>query len=235
MQPFVIAPDGSGTGVVGPVLIQGGVPMQLFWCATARDRVSNAGDSNSSSVRERDLVYMRGLKERISIVSNNAASWKWRRICFTAKGINGSFAPQIDALETSSGWVRLLTNQFGTNLGNLLRTLVFKGTFNQDWNDVFTANLDTNRISVKYDKVRILASGNQSGKYFDTKLWHPMNHNLQYSNDENGEGESGDNHSTVGRAGMGDYYIMDFFASAAGDSADRLFFGPEATLYWHER
>lgn len=233
MLPVVAANDGTAT-VPGPLTINGNQPMMLLWCATARDRVSNVGRDNASSVRESDLVYMRGLKEKINIVTTTQASWHWRRICFTAKGVN-QFLTAVDALETSAGWVRLLTNINNTTSGNNILGYVFKGTQGVDWYDAFTAKVDTNRVSIKYDQTRNFSSGNAQGRYFKHKNWFPMNQNLMYSNDEAGESESNDNHSTLGRAGMGDYYVLDFITCATGQSADTMLFTPEATLYWHEK
>lgn len=231
----VTATSTGGTPTPGPLIIPGNVPVQLVWCATARDRASTLGSDTVSSVRERDVCYMRGLKERISVVTNNGAAWKWRRICFTAKGLNANFGAGVDSLETSAGWVRLVANQNNTTMGNFLLQYMFKGAQGVDWADAFTAKVDTNRISVKYDKLFRLSSGNSQGKYFDRKFWHSMNHNLVYSNDEAGESEGNDNHSTLGRAGMGDYYVVDFIVCSTNQSGDTLTMNPEATLYWHER
>lgn len=62
-----------------------------------------------------------------------------------------------------------------------------------------------------------------------------MNKNLVFSNDEAGETETSDAFSTVGKAGMGDFYIYDIFQSIGTDAAQHLAFEPQATLYWHEK
>ena len=73
----------------------------FIWCATARDRTAGvSGSPNANSVRESDLVFMRGLKERITIATDSDMSWRWRRICFTKKGPNGLTNP-IYALSTT--------------------------------------------------------------------------------------------------------------------------------------
>lgn len=231
----VTATSAGQTPAQAPLTIPGNVPVQLVWCATARDRESPNGSDTTISVRESDVCFMRGLKERVAVSTNSGASWKWRRICFTAKGLNGSFGTGVDSLETSSGWVRLVANQNNTTMGNFLLQYMFKGTQGVDWSDAFVAKVDTNRITVKYDKLFRMSSGNSNGKYYDRKFWFPMNHNLNYSNDEAGETEGNDNHSTLGKAGMGDYYVVDFIICQTNSDGDRLIFNPEATLYWHEK
>ncbi len=203
-----------------------------MWCPTARDRGSNISDPVSSSVRERDAVYMRGLKENIILKTNTSVSWRWRRICFTCKGM-----PLGTSMvsETNSGWTRQLWNRGATTFAALVANLIFKGQQGVDWQDVFVAKLDTNNIKVCYDRLRTLSSGNQNGKFFRDNRWYPMNKTLVYQNDEQGEAESNEAFSTTGRAGMGDYYIVDYFDSASLTSSDVLNFQPEATLYWHER
>ncbi len=114
-------------------------------------------------------------------------------------------------------------------------TPIFRGTQGIDWVDFFVAKPDTNRIKVYSDTLRTFQSGNQSGRYFKSQKWYPMNENLVYGNDERGETEDPVIYSTAGRQGMGDYYIMDFFDCTTFASADTLFFQPEATLYWHEK
>ena len=63
-----------------------------------------------------------------------------------------------------------------------------------------------------------------------------MNHNLVYGDDEVGGQEATTLFSTEGKAGMGDYYVVDLFQPSFGaGESDTLYFRPQATLYWHER
>lgn len=243
MQP-VVANNSGGGAVPGPygysAFGSAGtvVPAQFIWCATARDRVSNLspGDPNASSVRTKDNVYMRGLKERILLQTNSNVPWRWRRICFTVKGLYASADGAVDSLENSNGWTRFISNFYNTNFGNHINTFLFKGSFGIDWNDVLTAKVDTQRVTVKYDVLRNINSGTNYGVLRSYKMWMPMNKSLVYANDELGESESSDTHSTQGKAGMGDYFIVDYFQShAVATSNDSLSFEPQATLYWHER
>lgn len=204
----------------------------FIWCATARDRGLSTGDPVASSVRERDEVFMRGLKENIIMATNSAASWRWRRICFTCKGTP---LGTTMASETNSGWTRQLWNRAGSPYALTISTFLFRGAQGVDWQDVFVAKPDTNLVKVHYDRLRTLSSGNNVGRFFRDSRWYPMNQNLMYQNDEQGETESNEYFSTYGRAGMGDYYIVDYFDCSTLAASDTLSFQPEATLYWHEK
>lgn len=206
---------------------------EYVWCATARDRTTGSGgDPNATSLREADLVFMRGLKERITVATDSAMSWRWRRICFTKKGPLGLSV--IPALETSNGWQRGMY-QLSTADQVALNTSLFRGASGIDWSNPMIAKVDTQRVTIKSDVTRTLSSGNTLGKFFRFNHWYPMNHNLMYSNDEVGEGTSTDAFSTTGKAGMGDYYIVDLFQSIGASVNDNLRFEPQATLYWHEK
>nr|UQS94347.1 MAG: putative capsid protein [Corcyphos virus 4] len=184
---------------------------------------------------------MVGLKEAIEIQVNNGMPWQWRRICFTMKGpigINQSTSFSL-ALELSNGWVRM-ANQVGDNTGSgdqyAIYERLFRGQNTSDWNDPMTAKVDQTRVTLKYDKTVNIASGNEQGAVRKYNRWHPMNKTLVYNDDELGGTEQPSAYSTSGKAGMGDYYVIDLFRARNGaGSTDQLSFRPEATLYWHEK
>nr|QJB18629.1 MAG: capsid protein [Genomoviridae sp.] len=240
----VTASSQSGSTIYNPYAAQliGGtsvVPM-FIWSPTARDlnKNSGAGSVIDMASRSASLCYMRGIKESVEIQVVNGLPWQWRRIIFTAKGIQDlipntpSFQPYH---ETSYGMMRSL-NQPPTATRNNIETLIFKGAANTDWNDVIVAPLDRSRVTVRYDKVITLASGNDDGVMRRYNRWHPFNKNLRYDDDEAGDSMATNNWSVTGKEGMGDVYIVDYFRPRVGSTADDiLYFGPNATLYWHER
>lgn len=187
---------------------------------------------------------MKGLKEKINLVSNDGTQWLWRRVCFTMKG--GDFygltsAGYSLAIQNAFGFQRLVNdiNNAGSS-GQTLRTeilnVIFRGGNTVDWNNIFTAPMNTTRVTVKYDKTTSLSSGNAAGKNMVFNRWHPMNKNLVYEDDEDGTETNPGAASTSGKAGMGDYYVLDFFQSGpAASSGSQLAFSPEATIYWHEK
>jgi hypothetical protein len=196
---------------------------------------------------------MRGLKENVRIQTLSGHAWQWRRICFRFKGtrlfewVDGSGLTEYLALyrETSQhGFVRYCPKVEGAGIFqsdnavwiNTVSNL-FRGRFNNDWTDAMTAPTDNRIMDIVYDKVRTIQSGNENGITRNYKLWHPMNKNLVYADEENGGGKDQSFLSTHSKQGMGDYYVFDIFSPAPGgtNGADDLSFSPEATLYWHER
>lgn len=221
----------------------------FLWGATQRDNTLNASGSTGTrftqATRTSSAPFMVGLSEKIEIQCNTGMPWQWRRICFTMKGppivpnSSTSGAYFNNALETSYGYTRVM-NQIPGNPGSnpmyALMVVVFKGQVNSDWNDPMTASTDNSRVSIKYDKTTTLASGNEDGFIRSYRRWHPMKRTLVYDDDEAGGGESASGFSTIGRAGMGDYYVLDMFRARQGSATtDQLTVRPEATLYWHEK
>lgn len=122
------------------------------------------------------------------------------------------------------------------NLRNSVDGIIFKGAKGVDWNDIIVAPTDTRRVSVKYDKTTLLRSGNANGTIREAKLWHPMNKNIVYNDDESGDKETTQYVSTQSRAGMGDYYVLDLIqAGTGGGAGDLCLIQANSTLYWHEK
>lgn len=228
-------------GVIGPAIITASQPALFVWCATARDRSPpTGGDANASALRTSDTCYIRGLKERTSLTTVDANTWRWRRIVFTSKDISirGSVgnSPNSTVAETSNGWMRLLRNSASSTYGDAIQVLLFKGSIGIDWYDVYTAKVDTSRISVMSDRTRILTPQTSAGSFRIYKDWFSCNKNLVYGNDEAGESETGDIFSVTSKSGMGDLYVVDFISCATSTlSTTTAQFSPEATLYWHEK
>lgn len=237
----MIPAEGGETPVIGGtnILASDDISM-IMWIPTARslEKTDGAiGTKSDRATRNSQTCYMVGLKEKITLRTSDATPWLWRRICFTYKGDRflDIRDPGLSDLfrQSSAGWMRLLNRMPADTATNFLET-AFQGTFNVDWSDRFTAALDTSRISVKYDKVTQIKSQNDTGIIRTTSRWHSMRKNIVYGDEERGDTEDGDILSSEGRAGMGDYYIVDMFRPLGGESAV-LGFTPEAQLYWHEK
>lgn len=233
----VISPrnDANTSYALSPAFLQAvtGPTQNLFafaWCATARNSTTTTEPTDRNSL----TCYMRGLKERIEIQTNSGVPWQWRRICFTRKGAwftpSTTFTPYS---YTSNGYVRVV-NQVPAS--STLFADLFDGANTIDWNDVFAAKVNNNLVSVKYDKTVSIQSGNASGIVRVFSRWHGMNSNLTYADEEYGGDDSTAAYSTLGRKGMGDFYVVDLFQAGVGaTSSDILRFNPHATLYWHEK
>jgi hypothetical protein len=181
---------------------------------------------------------MRGLAENIEIQVADGLPWQWRRICFTTKGLQQSITNSTGFslfIEASTGFQRV-ANQVPTAQRTILETALFKGFANADWLDPLTAVVDTTRVTLKYDKTITIASGNEDGVIRKYKRWYPMNKTLAYNDDENGGDQFASSYSTLGKQGMGDYFVVDYFRPRIGSaSGNQLSFAPQATLYWHEK
>ena len=236
-------PSGSSTyNRNSPTLVAG--PTYMFpWIATWRDTTQAEGLKMNQASRSSQTCYMRGLKEKVLCVTNDGTEWLWRRICFTWRGSelygNSTAGYTLATRVTTEGFARtvndvnITTNPVGTRLAQIL----FKGAAGIDWNNYFTAPLDTSYITVKYDKTRSIRSGNQNGRTTTRSFWHPMNKNLVYNDDESGPFTLTQGPSTRAKAGMGDYYVIDIISTSSpqNTTTSQLQWIPEATLYWAEK
>lgn len=223
----------------------------FLFCATDQNLAANAGGSNlkiNVAQRTATTCFMRGFSEHLRIQTSSGLPWFHRRICFTTRGL-GSFntidptdaqtQASGNSIDTSSGQQRLwlnssINNQPATVINQY--NILFKGQRNIDWNDPIIAPVDTSRVDLKFDKTWLIKSGNASGTIQSRKLWHSMNKNLVYNDDENGEGMSTGYASTASKQGMGDYYILDLFqAGIGGGPTDIINVFSNSTLYWHEK
>lgn len=228
-----------------PAVITGGTNASppIVWCATARDATyqgTNPGTVFTDATRTATECYMRGLSENIEIQVSDGVPWQWRRICFTYKGFNNA-APDIAGFslyyKSSVGAYARAMNMVPNNTyKDTIEGLIFKGVANSDWNDPIIAPLDKTRITVKYDRTRTIASGNEDGCIRKYKLYHPMNKTLVYGDDEQGGNKTMSFYSVQSKRGMGDYIVIDYFRPRQGSaSSNQLSFSSNATLYWHEK
>lgn len=235
-------PTGSTTYSSDAAILRGGVTYIFPWIASARP----GSDSNNVAAvpieqtnRTASTCYMRGLKERIQIQTSTGMAWQWRRICFTMKGDRlwkNDAAGYRWSLMTSAGVVRVVNSISGTVQGSNFVDLLFDGANGVDWISPFTAKVDKDILTLKYDKTIIIQSGNDTGVMRNFSRWHGMNRNLVFDDDEAGDTEIANRYSAVGKQGMGDYYVVDIISAGTGStSSDQMSFQPEATLYWHER
>ena len=230
MMPVVQNPDGTGQ-VQGPATVPSAGGAVYIFSPTARN-YDPIGDT--SSTRNSQTIFARGFKERVSIRMADGSAWRWRRIVFSIKGLQAmtSFAPYV---QLSNGLARAITSIGSSTVYNDIISVLFKGTINLDWSNVFTAKPDTQRVTIHYDRNRVLASGNSSPRYQQSNKWYPLNKNIVYGDDENGAGETNNFFSTTAKPGLGDVYVMDFFDCADGTAGHNLIFDPECTFYWHEK
>nr|QCX29436.1 capsid protein [Plant associated genomovirus 9] len=230
------------------VFVNAAVGGLFLWCPTAMSLDAASVIPNRAS-RTASTCYMRGLSEHLRIQTSSGVPWFHRRICFTIRGSDpfDEYAPddpaptqrQFPYIDTSNGIERLFFNANINSMNNTVGrwvSILFKGVIQKDWNDYIVAPVDTTRVTLKFDKTWTLQSGNSNGVVRERKLWHPMNKNLIYDDDENGDVQTPFYHSTTAKGGMGDYYVMDFIQSGAGGtSSDIMQITANSSLYWHEK
>jgi len=219
---------------------------------TALDLDDVNGQTNTitfAATRTATTCFMKGLSEKIRIETSSGSPWFHRRICLTNRDPRfylvatgdptGADANAIasGAIETSNGWQRLAANSNGLPITQATWLgVMFKGLQGRDWDDYITAPIDTNRVTLKFDKTWVYRSGNERGILKEMNLWHGMNKNLNYADDEDGDGVTTTNVSTTDSRGMGDYHIFDFFSQgSSGSTSDLLKVRYTSTMYWHEK
>lgn len=235
---------------VGAAYVNGNATGRFLWMPTAMDLSDPNNVPNSvvnDAVRTASTCYMRGVSEHIRIQTSSGLPWFHRRICFTAKNAvlytkdvaDNNLNPTTPYVETSNGYQRLMLNATVNQQSNTtanLEGLLFKGTVGVDWNDILIAPVDNLRVDVKFDKTWTIKSGNASGTVAERKLWHPMNKNLCYDDDEFGNGETTNSYSVKDKRGMGDYFIYDIITPGiGGTTSDQIVIVPNSSLYWHEK
>lgn len=241
MVSRVVNPDGTST--LGD--FSSSDPMMSLFIPNAR---STRTPVNNPAVRNTTNTFAVGYKERVQIDLSGGGTLKWRRIVFMMKG-----SVLRDAMDTddTGGILNQLfwqTTEGGTNrvIGPLdpgspsqveLTSFLFQGQQDIDWRNFFTAKVDTTRVTLKYDKVRTIAPGNESGVSRSYRFWNPIRRTILYDDDMESDVVGDKPFSTEGLIGVGDMYILDVFAIVVPPlTGDGLYtFSPEGTYYWHER
>lgn len=216
---------------------------------TARDLFAPNGNTNVTEMAQRTATtcFMRGFSEHLRIQTSSPIPWFHRRICFTYRGITfknstggtpiATYSPyRDDAVRGMTRYWLNSANNGTSGFVSLMQDTLFKGTYNLDWNDLITAPVDTARVDLKFDKTFTYKSGNAVGIVKEHKLWHGMNKNLVYNEDEQGTDMGTDYYSVQDKRGMGDYYIIDIIQAGEGSAAtDLMRINNTSTLYWHEK
>lgn len=237
MPPVQTDYTGTITGVGGRT-IGGDGRVTIIWCANERDRGDPGPDPSSEAIRASKTIFFRGVKEQVVLRTNTSVSWRWLRICFALKGING-FIPAIrTGVETNNGWARAMVDLSSVAAGtvrNQLESLLFEGAGGTDWVSPFSAKVDNSRVTLLYRHMRLLNSGNNNGRFFKHNQWLPVNKNIMYNDDEIGQDTNDSTRSVLSKPGIGDIFFVDFFECSSASSSDSLNFEPQATIYWHEK
>lgn len=206
-----------------------GSPKVFLFCPTYR----TSGSAGFSQIRTASTVYQKGYREHIQVSSASNAPWKWRRIVFETKGMRPN-PTDVAISDTANGFMRLwkaMTDGAFTSLKNT----IFAGAEGKDWSSTYLAKLDTAKFKLHFDKTRIVRSGNDRGFEYNYHHYFPFEKTFRYDEDESGMSMETSGWSALGRAGMGDVFILDMFQDLGGDENDDLFVRSQSAHYWHER
>lgn len=236
-------PAGSPTYANQPAEVGASNGALFFFAATGRGGNTAPGQSDGypieASTRTSSNTFMRGLREHIVIQTNDGTAWQWRRIVFFSRDIRfranttGSTTTFNPTYFNSNGYQRVVNQVV---VGGNYDDIIWEGTQGVDWNSFINAKVDSKRLTVKYDKVITFNSGNQNGIVRNYRMYHPINKSLIYDDEEKGGDETISAWSVTDKRGCGDMYVVDLFIPGIGAaSTSRLYFNPQATLYWHEK
>lgn len=225
--------DGSATftGATGQV-------QTVLWMPTGRDAENSVENKMLPLTlgRQRSTVFLRGFKEVVQINTNSQSPWQWRRVVFSLK--QNYFADSTDPSigqwyrRNNDGYKRLVA---AAPLASLYGVL-FRGADQTDWIDPMIAQIDTNRITLHYDKSMHLNPGSSGGLMRTYKLWHGFNKNLKYDDIEDGAQFGTSPFAQSGKYGLGNVYVVDMFKESFGsENTDALEFKPSCQYYWHEK
>lgn len=236
----------------GSTVVPSTNPGEMYlWQPTIRLPAVQSGTGGDTTVydsatRTATECFMVGLSERIEIQTDSSDPWRWRRVVFKyhGKDLMTHVSPTAGdlgaaSLLTSNGYVRYtaqLSNTadvLTTTIQNQINGHIFRGVLNIDYDSVMNAKIDRETADVIYDKTRIIKSGNDSGTFYQTKLFHKFRSNLIYNDNEQGGNTGPDGYSASSLRSMGDVYVVDYFEPL--NNLGNLRFWPNATLFWHER
>ena len=263
-MPPVVITSGGFAGTIGiPYVMTGQNDWVFAFCPSARD--SHLNNNTAFPIGQRGMyqrsltdVYVRGYKEIISMATSSGAHWLWRRIVVTMKTPLWNEFPSLTVQRQvplvggrSSGQVRTMYNigstpDGETEVAKAVYDVLFEGTQEVDWHNVFNAKIDKRFVRTISDKVTTIQSGNDEAIYRNYKKWYPVNGNMHYNEKEEGDKIKDDmdvatlenaksKFSADGITGVGDLWVFDFFTCASRVASDELRFQPNGTFFWHER
>ena len=221
-----------------------------LWCATFRHQFT--GNANPGQSREKNQVYWKGIKEKITVRTDTNAPVRWRRIVFeapvlpdmtavptgsyvayTAMPDKGAIADDNDQGATYA-YYRAFKSQ-GEPQRAAIEDLIFRGRRGVDWTDHMAASVDTAQARVLYDKVIRFGSSADSGVIRNFNMWHPLEKNMSYIGDEFGATMAQSNgFANAQRGTLGNVFIWDLF-DWTPQGVGTMLVNSDACCYWHER
>lgn len=243
----------SQTIAQGAAVVAGGSTALFVFSPTCRDlTIGSDVNPDFDNTRTSSTVYNVGFKERLRYESSSSKPWLHRRICFTSRskiwrtpytsttGATQARSPYYEiGGGTAVGFTRLWANMSVNNEASPIATIyedIFQGKKDKDWSDVISAKFDTSYYDLKFDRTWILKPNNGSTILSNRSLYHPMNQNMVYDDEEDGGLQGESFFASNSRVGMGDYLVVDIFQPhAAAAATDLLKITSSSVMYWHEK
>lgn len=214
---------------VGGITIPGDLSnFSLYmWCPTWRQNFAGGAFNR----RGKTKTYFRGIKENVELLIPSACPLQWRRLVVTSP-LNVVNTVSYDTADLST-MGRTQTPQFSSYFAFM--EVIMQGTFGVDYNNHFTAKVDTKRATVIYDKTRTVSPKTTKGALQKYSFWHPINKNITYDDEEQG-GSITSSGWAVQSPGNDNIYILDLFAGYnVAATTERANWSVASTVYWHER
>lgn len=237
--------DGASTDAFtnAGVSIVGGTTQSSVFCFMPIARAGEDWDGEKAfpltTYRTRTSCYVRGVKENVSIETNSAVTWRWRRIVFESIGnplqeINLPNNASYFRTTQTAGYKRLVANAPANAAA--LYVLLFRGENQDDWVDPQIAVLDRKRIKIHMDRKFTLNSGFVGGLTKSYQFWHGINKTLNYDDREEGFFKTTSVFASETPNNCGDFYIVDIITPGfSAISEDTFTFTPNCTYYWYEK
>lgn len=235
---------------VGQTVITADPLRQIFpflWMASGRlplQAPTSPGFPADRATRSATDVFFKLISEKVEIQTDSAIPWLWRRIVFAYQGSEDFLDIGDDNLLTptlldTNGYSRFTADLYSDSdsaaVWNILQNVLFAGKPLVDWSSPMNAPINKDRLKLLYDRTTPIRSGNQEGVMKMFKRNHWVKRKIRYADQEDGGGLDGSEHSAPSRGSLGDVFILDVFEAPQLAEGDKLFFSPQATVYWHER
>lgn len=193
----------------------------MVWCPTARHLDP---DENQ---RNRTTVYYKGISDRFMLSTTDVSVWLWRRLVVSSATVYGGGAYQNTNTYFRNGTV-------DDPIVNGLLEDLFSGTKTVDWTEPFTAKTTSQRFRIHSDRFRYIRPQGINGDIRMHKHYYPLNHNLQYADEEIKGGRASSDVAATTMGNLGNVYIVDLFKCNRVNAPSLLIQG-DATVYWHEK
>lgn len=220
------------------------VHMTMFCPSWRYLQIDNA---NQVARRTASSTFVKGISETYQITPTDQAAWEWRRIAISVKGRMDLLVDTMSTIGAQFGPTNLTQRFFKDLTGDTTGTYniiwdkvqqyLFRGIKGTDWADQMTAKLDTTRVNVHSDVMRLISSNNDTSRPRTVKTYIPINKTIVYDDEENGTQMSVSPCSVTSKPGLGDIYIFDLFTCRAplNDPATQIQIKSSMTYYWHEK